>query len=219
LDTVADKVKLTASGIKNFMGDLRALYIARNSGFLYEWGWWRSHKEQSAIDADGDPIPLLTYPCIEFLRGRIGKSLDVFEYGSGSSTLWWADRVRSVISCEHDRQWYDKAKQAIPGNVTLLFRELGSGEYAKEILNYEDRFDLIVIDGRDRVNCARNSLKALKNSGVIIWDDTERADYSAGINFLKTSGFRKVDFWGFGPISTLRSCSTIFYRDDNCLEL
>lgn len=36
--------------------------------------------------------------------------MHVFEYGSGGSTLFWASRVSSVISVEHDRDWYQKLR-------------------------------------------------------------------------------------------------------------
>lgn len=35
----------------------------------------------------------------------------VIEYGCDNSTLWWANRVKHVISCEHDRQWYEEMKK------------------------------------------------------------------------------------------------------------
>ena len=53
---------------------------------------------------------------------------------------------------------------------TLHLNHLASGisaDYANEITKYNAEFDVIVIDGSDRVRCARNSLAALKPNGVI----------------------------------------------------
>jgi len=47
----------------------------------------------------------MTYPAIRFLERRLSNSLEVFEFGSGNSTLWWAERVSRIDSCEHDAQW------------------------------------------------------------------------------------------------------------------
>lgn len=214
------KVKEIAKGIKNCIVDFRPLYVMRNYGYLHEYGWWNSYKENASIDSNGNPIPWLTYPCIELISNRIEETFDVFEYGCGNSTHWWASRVRSVISCEHDELWCSRIGETIPTNVTLIHRELEhGGEYSKEILKHQDRFDVIIVDGRDRVKCARNSAEALKKRGVIIWDNTERDRYFEGLKYLESLGFKRLDLWGVGPIRTSKWCTTICYRKDNCLDI
>lgn len=207
-------------GLLNCVIDFKKLYLIRNKGILYEYGWWESLKEKTSINADGNPLPWITYPCIEFLSGKIEKSFEVFEYGSGHSTLWWAERVSHVVSIEYDKQWFDKTNRTIPENVTLLFRELDNREdYSGAIAEYTDRFDILMMDGVNRVRCVKNSLGALKDHGVIVWDDSQRERYEEGYDFLESNGFRRVDFWGIGPIRVYKSCTSIFYRDDNCLKL
>lgn len=39
--------------------------------------------------------------------------MKVFEYGSGGSTLFFARRVYSVNSIEHDRNWYENVKEVL----------------------------------------------------------------------------------------------------------
>lgn len=34
--------------------------------------------------------------------------MKIFEYGSGNSTLWWSEKVDSIISVEHDKQCFEK---------------------------------------------------------------------------------------------------------------
>lgn len=207
-------------GIKNCIVDFKALYLLRNCGYLNDYGWWNSHKRKSSIDADGNPIPWFTYPSIEFINSRINRNFDVFEYGCGNSTRWWAHKVNSVTSCEHDKSWFYRMKATVPAKVTLIFEGLEyGGDYSKAVLNQRDCFDVIVIDGRDRVRCAKNSLNAIKNDGVIIWDNTERDRYEEGYEFLKKAGYKRLDFWGVGPIGISKWCTTIFYRKDNCLNI
>lgn len=191
----------------------------RNHSFLNADGWWNSVKTLASVDAAGAPIPWLTYPCIDLIRDRVGPCFRVFEYGSGSSTLWWAARVESLVSCEHDPDWYASTKALVPDNVDLVFRELADGQYCEEISNYEDRFDVVVIDGRDRVNCAKHCLPALKRNGVVIGDNSDRERYSEGLAFLQSAGFKRLDLWGNAPVAMTKSCTTIFYREGNCLNI
>ncbi len=200
--------------------DWYALYSLRKHGYLFEMGWFESYRRKAVVDRAGTPIPWITYPSLSFLEGRIGKDLAVFEWGSGNSTLWWADRVMRVVSCEHDKAWYEKVRNLLPTNAEVSHIPLTGGrEYASAILDYVDAFDIVVIDGRDRVNCARNVLPALKPGGVIVWDNSDRSSYQDGYDFLVGSGFRRIDFFGPGPVNLYSWSTSIFYRDGNCLGL
>lgn len=200
--------------------DMYSMYSLRTSGPLRDDGWFRSFKDEASVDADGNSIPWITYPAIEFLTRRIHKEMSVFEYGCGGSTLWWASRVKEVISIEHDKDWYQKILPTIPDNVTLKHVELRyGGEYSRQILKYTCRFDVVVIDGRDRVNCGFNTINALKPGGVIVWDNSDQKVYEQGYNFLFNNGFKKIEFIGLAPIVNWKAETGIFYRQDNCLGL
>ena len=195
-------------------------YCYSLSPYLEKIGWFRSVEERLPIDRDGNCLPWYTYPAIFFLNGKIRSEMTVFEYGSGNSTLWWSRQVSSLTSCEHNLGWFNSLKARIPSNVDYIYRELDyGGHYCETILAYKDRFNIIVIDGRDRVNCAKNCIGALKMDGVIIWDNGERKKYQEGYSYLIQNGFRRLDFWGLGPINSCEWCTSIFYRDKNCLEI
>ena len=66
--------------------------ILKKSSALEACGWYASARANSAVNARGDPIPWITYPAIEFLQERVRPDWDVFEYGSGNSTRWYAAR-------------------------------------------------------------------------------------------------------------------------------
>lgn len=83
--------------------ELEIVHVLRLRKYLRAVGWTRSAIGGRAVDADGEPYPWLTYPAVQFLEGRIRAEFRVFEYGSGSSTLWWSRRVASVVSCDHHR--------------------------------------------------------------------------------------------------------------------
>jgi hypothetical protein len=212
-------VRIFIGGLR-LAADWKRAYILRNTGMLYEEGWWESARRRSAIDRDGKPIPWLTYPCIRFLKERVTEKLKVFEYGCGNSTLWWAKMVDDVVSCEHDKEWFEKTRTKTPSNVTLIHKELVyGGEYCEVIASYNNCFDIVVIDGRDRVRCAKNSILSLRKGGILIWDDTERERYNNGIKHLIQEGFNRIDFWGMRPIYSSYSCTSIFYKKENCLGI
>jgi hypothetical protein len=50
-------------------------------------------------------------------------------------------------------------------------------------------------------------------------DDSERKEYKKGIEYLQQSGYRKIDFWGIAPGIFFNKCTSIFYRDKNCLGI
>lgn len=200
--------------------DLYSLFMLRQAGPLREDGWFRSFREKAPVDAAGNPLPWITYPALEFLRHRVLGDMSVFEYGCGASTLWWAARVTEVVSVEHDRGWYEKVVSCAPGNVTVTHVPLDyGGAYAGKIAEHVQRFDIVVLDGRDRVNCSRNSLASLKDGGVIIWDNSDREEYEEGFRFLFDHGFRKIEFVGFAPGIVDRMETGIFYRPGNCLGI
>jgi hypothetical protein len=199
---------------------LYGLYSLWRKGPLREDGWFRSFDEQRSVDGAGRPLPFITYPAIEFLRRRLRPDMSVFEFGSGASTLWWAGQVASVVSCEHNADWHRTIAAKVPGNVTMLYHPLEyGGAYAKAASEFRSRFDIVSIDGRDRVNCALNCLDALKPDGVIIWDNSDRKAYEPGYRFLREHSFRRIDFVGMAPIINDRSATSIFYRPVNCLGI
>jgi hypothetical protein len=68
---------------------------------------WFEHLA-SARNSISDKMPWLSFGAIEYLKKIIEPDMQVFEYGSGGSTLFWASRVKQVVSIEHDKAWFDK---------------------------------------------------------------------------------------------------------------
>ena len=196
------------------------LKLRELKGYLVDSGWFKSVEEGLPFDAEGKPLPWYTYSFIDFIGGRIRPKMKVFEYGSGNSTLWWSQRVESVVACEHDKPWFNTISGKVPENVDYRYCELEyGGAYSQLISTFDTEFDCIVIDGRDRVNCAKNVVPALKEDGVVIWDNSDREKYTDGYSFLKDNGFRRLDFWGIGPICRKPWCTSVFYRENNNLGI
>lgn len=200
--------------------DIYSIYLLRVGGVPREDGWFRSFREERSVDLDGNPIPWLTYPAIAFIARRIRPDMSVFEYGCGSSTLWWAQRVKEVVACEHDREWYRSVVTKVPDNATVHHVPLEyGGEYCHKVSATGKKFDIVVVDGRDRVNCVRNAVGSLAPGGVFIWDNSDREEYREGYQLLFDQGFKKIEFTGMIPIMSCRSETGIFYRQENCLGI
>ncbi|MCP3964746.1 MAG: class I SAM-dependent methyltransferase [Lentisphaerae bacterium] len=167
---------------------LRGLRALTKGGYLSERGWFRSYIEKSPVDREKNIIPWLPYPAADFIESRLHKGLCIFEYGSGSSTMWFSKRCKKIVSCEHDRAWYKKIKDQIPDNATIIYKKPGK-DYIEAIKNFSHVFDIILIDGIDRVQCMENCLEALKKDGIIILDDSFRKEYNQGLEYLINNGF------------------------------
>jgi len=198
----------------------RELLGFKTGGYLHDIGWTNSIATGDIVDLANKPLPWVTYPFIAFIDDRLRKDFEIFEFGSGNSTLYYAARVRSVTSVENDRFWFEKINNSMPANVNLFYCELiYGGAYCKYALSTNKEYDIVVVDGRDRVNSCLNSIVALKPGGVIILDDSERKEYGPAHIFFSRNGFKKIDFWGIAPAVNYLKCTTIFYRNDNCLGI
>ncbi len=217
---MSENIKKQIKNLLNRM-DLYSLYRLRcKTSPLQADGWFRSFRDNAPVDGDGNPVPWIAYPAIEFIKNRVKPDMSVFEYGCGGSTYWWASRVKEVIACEHDEEWYKKTKNDLPINVALHYVSLEyGGEYAGKVAEFPEKFDVVFIDGRDRVNCAINAVKGLKPDGVIIFDDSNRVEYDDGYQFLFSNGFRKIEFVGMYPLGIIKTETAIFYRTDNVFNI
>lgn len=188
------------------------------AGYLDDSGWLRSVVERRPVDASGRPVPWMTLPFIQFIETRLRPTQRVFEFGSGNSTLYYAARVAQVVAVEHDPVWAARMKDSLPANARLLSLPLDrDGAYCRAAGLEGMTYDLIIVDGRDRANCAVRALSSLDPRGCIVWDDTERDDYREGLVCLREQGFRRIDFWGVAPGLSYKKCTSLLYRDGNCL--
>jgi hypothetical protein len=200
--------------------DLYASIVLRRRSFLTEMGWFESWRSKRSIDRLGNPVPWITYPALMFLQSRVLSDWCVFEYGSGNSTLWWSKRVAKVVSCEHDIIWHEELSGLVEKNVELHLRPLTDPQSYVDMPHSSTlKYDVMFVDGAEREACLINAPRSLKSNGVIVLDDSDRLEYRSAIDQLCGSGFKVVDFDGPGPIIEIRWRTSIFYRNDNCVNL
>ncbi len=199
--------------------DLYSLAQLRDRGPLVDYGWFRSFNEKKPVDKSGNPLPWFSYPMLYFLEKRINSHCTVFEFGAGNSTLWWAERVSRVIACEHNIDWYNVVQKNAPSNVQLIYIDLVQNKYPEALTRTSNKFDIIVIDGEERVACTKKAISYLTPEGGIILDDSDRAEYSEAAQYLISHGFRQVEFYGMTACVNVGKETSLFYRSGNCLNI
>ncbi len=170
-------------------------------------GQVRTFHEGVPVDAHGAPIPWYTYPAIEYL-GRLNPSgWKIFEYGSGNSTEYWVRRGARVISVEHDAVWHARMRAQALDRCILLHRP-DRAAYARAILETNDAFDIVVVDGVWREDCAAAALQRLKPDGILILDNSDW--YHEVGAWIRSRGYHEVSFSGFGPVNDYTWTTSIF---------
>lgn len=79
------------------------------------WHWyplWRRSQAPGKTPLD-DALPWVNFAAIDFLRQYLRPEMRVFEFGSGGSTLFFAQLAREVVSVEHNPEWCQKVREAL----------------------------------------------------------------------------------------------------------
>jgi predicted O-methyltransferase YrrM len=143
------------------------------------------------------------------LFNALKPDMRVLEFGGGMSTVAIAKRVKELVTIEHNKGWLEQYVTDIPKNVTLCYVPLnrepsddysdGLYEECKDYVEHprlflkEGKFDIVFIDGRARVACARLAAQEyLKEGGIIFIHDYRhpkpeyrRTEYEVVEIFLK----------------------------------
>lgn len=199
--------------LNKFLGfiKIRPFFTAARSFYILEYlyGHFKSSLKWSALDKDNKPIPWYTYPAIDFLNKYDFCDARVFEYGSGNSTLYWAKKCKQIISIEDDLKWFNSIKNKIRTykNARLMFPK---EDYPGSINKVPGKFDIIIIDGSQRPECAKYVLGKLKVGGIVILDNSNW--YPKMSKYFIENNLIPVDFFGFAPIIPYISCTSLFIR-------
>ncbi len=172
-------------------------------------GQFKSMQRWECIDADDRPIPWYSYPAIEYIKQLDLSQKTIFEYGSGNSTRFWAERCRNLVSVEDDRAWYDRLAAGLPANTEYRLIE-SRQDYVKFICEYPKDFDVVVIDGSHRYDCAVEAVGKLRDDGFIILDNSDWHEKTS--KYLRDADLIEVDMCGFGPINGYTWTTSFFFR-------
>ncbi|MBE6468088.1 MAG: class I SAM-dependent methyltransferase [Alphaproteobacteria bacterium] len=178
----------------------------------------RSIDEKICLDKDGNPIPWYTYPAIEYLSQFDYSGKQILEFGCGYSSLFWAKRAYKVTSIEDNLKWFDKWKKEFnEPNLDIRWRDEGE-IYEQAAFENDIKYDVIIVDGKRRFQCAEAAVKALNKGGMIILDDSDRIntsqEYVKAVDILKKADLLQVDFYGFCPMNNYTKTTSVFFSRD-----
>jgi hypothetical protein len=186
---------------------IRSLRAHRILSFQY--GHLRSAAMMRSIDADGEPVPWITYPAIEYLKQLDLSDKTVFEYGCGGSTVFWSRVAKRVDSVEHVEEFYREVLPTLPGNCHLTL-EIHPDQYIEAVARRGESYDVIVIDGHSRVRCSAIAPQYLKPGGFIVLDNADWF-YEASAN-LRNADLIEVDMAGLAPINDFVSTTSFYFH-------
>lgn len=125
---------------------------------------------------------------------RLIKPKRILEWGPGHSTRIMIIKCprAEIISYENDKHWFKKYNDEFGNKVKLILIEaplenrksLIWKQYTNPAL--EGKFDLVFIDGHERVRCMKTTTKLLSKNGVVILHDCRKRGYQEGIELFDT---------------------------------
>lgn len=148
---------------------------------------WNRSKEKLYRRRNPD-LPWFSPQAIEFLTDYLLPSDTGLEFGSGRSTLWFAQKISHLTSVEHNADWAEKVKARLSANslhnVELVFApklkdtnpDIDHSEYVSVTTRFAvESVDFVVIDGIYRAECTLHSLPLLKHNAMLIIDNVNKA--------------------------------------------
>jgi len=155
-------------------------------------------------------LPWIAYDAIDKLDRFLKPHHIVMEYGSGMSTIWFAQRVARVVSVESNAAWFEQVGHVLEarGLRNVERHMLAGGDYATPP-TAERQFDLILVDGERRGECVAQAISMINPGGIIYLDNSDkdstpvggdmRRAESALLNFARNRGAQVRYFVDLSP--------------------
>lgn len=126
--------------------------------------------------------PWLTPQATEFLENWLRPDDSGLEWGSGRSTLWFAERVARFVSVENEKVWFERISAQIAGrgisnvDYRLVDQSAGSASHVDRYVHIVDdiapgSLDFVLVDDLHRAECAMMAIRLLKHGGLLILDN------------------------------------------------
>src|SRR6266581_5166903 len=119
--------------------------------------------------------PWLTNAAVDMLENWLRSDDRGIECGSGRSTIWFAERVGSLVSVEHNQVGHKQVA------AELRRKGLQNVGYhlCEDVRQYcsvaekfpPESFDFCLVDGEERDQCALAAISLVKPGGVVIADN------------------------------------------------
>jgi len=193
--------------------------------------WFDFYTKRKTLQEE--QIPWTCFALTRWLQDRLRPEMQIFEWGSGSSTLFFSNYVAKITSVEHEAKWFDLVNETLSKSTKhrdidyrlvepkalsqaddqdLHYRSGKAGcdslcfkDYATAIRRFENNFfDLIFVDGRARVQCIEESIDKLKNGGYLVLDNSDYIRYEDSLSRIRRESMSDWQELQFaGPLPAL----------------
>eukprot|EP01029_Cantina_marsupialis_P006927 TRINITY_DN17641_c0_g1_i2.p1 TRINITY_DN17641_c0_g1~~TRINITY_DN17641_c0_g1_i2.p1 ORF type:complete len:323 (+),score=42.48 TRINITY_DN17641_c0_g1_i2:43-1011(+) len=170
----------------------------------------------AVFDFGTNPRPWMHSIEVHAIDFFLGRDKTMLEFGSGSSTLYFADKVKQLVSVESSKAWCGEVQNALEEreikNVDFYCKPIGLDVGCKNLASidsnlnsrkylisgstqFEDYlsvvrnhkvFDLVLIDGRARPQAAFESLAVMNADSILFFHD---------YHFLGRTHYQIVEEW------------------------
>jgi hypothetical protein len=165
--------------------------------------------------------PWMVAGAVRWLDRNLPKDARVLELGSGSSTAWFAQRAREVVSLEDDSDWGRATQEQLKAtgldNCEVQLVAL------PEIPNWLEQqpaesFDLVVVDSNEgpgftRVDGVDLGRRLVRPGGCLLLDDSDRPPYLPADDLL--AGWQVNRFVGVKPVPLMAVETSVYRRPDS----
>jgi len=131
-------------------------------------------------------VPWIAPAAVEFLEGYLKTTDQMLEFGSGRSTLWFAERVGHITSVEHNPDWHSQISFKIGGkglsNISYFLHPKQADSVPASHSDYvlvtqsipPSSLDVVLVDGINRAQCVLKSLSLIVDGGILVIDNVNR---------------------------------------------
>jgi predicted O-methyltransferase YrrM len=150
-------------------------------------------------------LPWIPYPVIRRLSRLMKADWRIMEWGSGMSTIWFAERVQEICSVESDMSWYDRIRPQLPqGGHRYRYVDITreASCYWGIQAHDEAAYDLAFVDGLFRKECMQSGIRAVRPGGPMYLDNIDTAGGTAFCVLQEAVARRRgtvLLFTGFPP--------------------
>jgi len=162
-------------------------------------------------------IPTMSISALAWINERITPDEVLFEWNSGDSTFWYAERVQQVYSVtelptlaawmkeeiyvrEHDNIKIILAPEDATFEAKYALGNISVKRYCHVIEQFPTKaFDWIIIDGYKKELCLPLAASAIKRGGIIVMTDTDVLEHLDSMNQMLS---KAIEFHHFKSVCT-----------------
>ena len=188
------------------------VHLPASMNGLVSTGWVGSLVQGTPVDGAGRPIPSFTHSATEFVETHLRSAWRVHVWGDPSVAPWWAGRVNAVRVVTETQG----PELTYGPNVTIARIPVGR-DYSGSV-GIDGPFDVAVLGGEDLDGCAKATLGHVRDTGLVIVENSDRQACAVAIEIFAALGWRRIDFWGLLPGYLFRGCTTVLFKDERYLN-